>query len=314
MRAVRRDRSVLAAALLLAAIVIGCALAPVYARLVSGTDPFRSNIMGRIVVNGRAQDVLQYAPGALQLGVSPVGPTWRGAYLLGADSLGRDVAARLLYGGRTSLLIAGAATLACLVLAALVGVVAGFFGGVVDAVLARLLDLLWAFPVFLLAISLSVVLVSGGLRIGPFTLDADSLALPVAVISVVFIPYVARPVRGQVLALRRSEFVLASVGIGATPWRILWRDIMPHVATTLAVYAPVVMALNLLTESALSFLAIGVQPPRASWGTIIQDGQGLIYTRPLVALAPGIAIVLTVVALNTLGEALRAALDPRAGR
>jgi len=312
MRRIWRDKAALLAALVLAALLVACAAAPLYARLVSGTDPFRSNITGTIMLDGHATQVLQPSPGGLQLGVTPIGPSWHAQYLLGADGLGRDLAARLLYGGRTSLLIAGAATLCCLALATLLGIVAGYFGGIVDAILARLLDLLWAFPVFLLAISLSIVLISGGLQLGPLHIEADSLALPVSVIAVIFIPYVARPIRGQVITLQRSEFVLAAIGIGAPSWRILARDIMPHVATTLAVFAPLVMALNLLTESALSFLSIGVQPPAASWGTIIQDGQELLYTRPLVALAPGLAIVLVVVALNTLGDAFRDALDPQA--
>jgi peptide/nickel transport system permease protein len=126
------------------------------------------------------------------------------------------------------------------------------------------------------------------------------------------VPYVARPVRGQVLSLARSDFVLAARALGVPRRRILWRDILPNIITTLVVFAPLMMALNLLTESALSFLSIGVQAPTASWGTIIQDGESLIYTRPMVAIAPGIAIVLTVLTLNLLGDAVRDALDPKA--
>ena len=117
--------------------------------------------------------------------------------------------------------------------------------------------------------------------------------------------------RGRVLSLRNSEFVLAAKGLGIPRWRILIKDILPNVTTTLIVYIPIMMALNIVTESALSFLSIGVQPPDASWGTIIQDGQGLLYTRPMVALAPGVAIVLTVLALNVLGDSVRDAVDPR---
>jgi peptide/nickel transport system permease protein len=125
------------------------------------------------------------------------------------------------------------------------------------------------------------------------------------------VPYVARPIRGQVMALTQSEFVLAAIGLGVPNHRILFRDILPNVMTTLIVFVPLMMAINMLTESALSFLSIGVQPPDASWGTIIQDGQELLYTRPMVALAPGIAIVITVLALNILGDGVRDALDPR---
>jgi peptide/nickel transport system permease protein len=221
------------------------------------------------------------------------------------------VAARLLYGGRNSLLIAGMSTLICLVLAAIVGLTAGFFGGWVDWVLSRCMDVLWAFPVYLLAISLSIVLISHGFDIGPISINAGSLALPIFIIGIIFIPYVARPIRGQVLSLKESEFVLAAVGLGVPAYRILLRDILPNVMTTLIVFVPLLMAINMVTESALSFLSIGVQQPDASWGTIIQDGQGLLYTRPMVAMAPGIAIALTVLTLNVLGDGLRDALDPR---
>ena len=143
------------------------------------------------------------------------------------------------------------------------------------------------FPVYLLAISLSIVLIAQGLVLGPITIESGSLWLPIFIIGIVYIPYVARPVRGQVLSLRRSEFVLAAIGLGVPGYRILIRDILPNVSTTLVVFVPLMMALNMLTESALSFLSIGVQPPDASWGTIIQDGQGLLYTRPAVAMAGG---------------------------
>ena len=248
----------------------------------------------------------------LHLGLTPIGPTWHpGADLLGADTQGRDVAARLLYGGRNSLLISAAASVLCIGLAAIVGICAGFFGGMVDAVLSRLMDIMWAIPVYLFAISLSIVTVSQGLRLGPFTIRSDNLLLPIAIIALVYVPYAARPIRGRVLSLRQAEFVLAARCLGVPRWRILLRDVLPNVSTTLIVLAPLVMALALLAESALSFLSIGVQAPAASWGTIIEDGQGLIYTRPAVAIAPGLAIVVTVLALNILGDGLRDALDVR---
>ena len=286
--------------------------APFYAKHVSQTDPFSSNLSGSVTVDGQSVDVIQADTNGLGLGTTPIGPTWTGHYLLGADGQGRDVMARMLYGGQNSLLIAGAATLITLVFAALVGIVAGFFGGIVDAVLSRLLDILWAFPVYLLAISLSIVTIGHGLVLGPITIASDSLLLPIIIIGIVYVPYVARPIRGQVLQLKSSEFVLAAVGLGVPRRRILVLDILPNVMTTLIVFAPLMMALNMITESALSFLSIGVQSPAASWGTIIEDGQGLIYTRPMVAIAPGIAIVLTVLALNVLGDGVRDALDPRA--
>jgi peptide/nickel transport system permease protein len=255
--------------------------------------------------------VMQAETEGLGLGTTPIGPTGSGQYLFGADSQGRDVMARLLYGGQNSLLIAGASMAMTLALAALVGIVAGFFGGWIDIVLSRLLDIMWAFPVFLLAISLSIVLISQPLMIGPFRIGAGSLILPIVIIGIVYVPYVARPIRGQVLSLKRSEFVLAAVGLGIPRWRILLREILPNVSTTLIVFIPLMMALNIITESALSFLSIGVQPPDASWGTIILEGQQLLYTRPAVSIAPGLSIVVTVLCLNLLGDGVRDALDPR---
>lgn len=306
-----RDRAAVVALAVFILIVIVCLLAPVYAAW-ANVDPFRSTLDAIIKVNGTDVPVMEQSTEGLGLGYTPIGPTWElGNYFLGADNQGRDVMARLLYGGLNSLLIAGAATLLTLLLGTALGLTAGFFGGIIDTVLSRILDILWAFPVYLLAISLSIVLIAQGIDIGPITIESGSLWLPIFIIGIVYIPYVARPIRGQVMALRESEFVLAAIGLGVPSHRILVRDILPNVSTTLIVFVPIMMALNMLTESALSFLSIGVQPPDASWGTIIQDGQTLLYTRPLVAMAAGFAIVITVLSLNVFGDGLRDALDPR---
>jgi peptide/nickel transport system permease protein len=265
-----------------------------------------------IRIDGVDRPVMELPTDGLALGYTPIGPTWRvGSYFLGADNQGRDVMARLLYGGMNSFAIAGAATIFTLTFATLIGLVAGFFGGIVDMVLSRILDVLWAFPVYLLGISLSIVLITQGITIGPIVIDSNSLWLPIFIIGLIYIPYVARPIRGQVMALRNSDFVMASIGLGAPPSRILLKDILPNISTTLIVFIPIMMALNMLTESALSFLSIGVQPPDASWGTIIQDGQTLLYTRPAVALAPGLMIAASVLSLNVFGDGLRDALDPK---
>ena len=224
----------------------------------------------------------------------------------------RETAARLLYGGRNSLLIGVASALLCCLLATLVGLIAGFFGGIADGVISRGLDIIWAFPVYLLAISLSVVLISQGINLGVVTINAGSLWLPIFIIGLVFVPYVARPIRGQVLSIREKEFVEAAIGLGASNTRLIFSEVLPNVITSVIVFLPLMVAVDMLTESALSFLSIGVQPPDASWGTIILDGQQLIYTRPWVAIAPGIAIAVTVLALNVFGDGIRDALDPRA--
>jgi peptide/nickel transport system permease protein len=176
------------------------------------------------------------------------------------------------------------------------------------------MDLIWAFPVYLLAISLATVLLTkqNGLQWGFVHVDPTSLWVPTVIIAVVYVPYVYRPVRGQVLSVREKEYVEAAVALGASNFRLMFREILPNVVTTVIVMLPLMIATTILTESALSFLSIGVQPPKASWGTIIDDGQSLLYSRPMVAIAPGIMIVLTVLALNLLGDGVRDALDPRA--
>ncbi len=311
-RKLRQDRAAIASLIVLGLITLACLLAPLYAQMVSGTDPFTTNLGGSIVVGGESRPILAPSTTGLGLGTTPIGPTGEfGPYLLGADAQGRDVAARLLYGGRNSLFIAASATLICLVLATAIGTVAGFFGGMIDTILSRILDVLWAFPIFLLAISLSIVMLNQTLRIGPVEIGSGSLVLPIFIIGIVYIPYVARPIRGQVKSLMSAEFVIASVGIGASSWRILLKDVLPNVVPRVIVFLPLIMALAMIIESALSYLSIGVQPPNASWGTIIQDGQSLLYSRPLVALAPGIAIAVTVLTLNILGDGVRDAFDPK---
>lgn len=307
----RRNRTAMASLAVFLLIVIACLSAPLYARW-AGVDPFASTLDAVIQIDGAEVPVMEQSTEGLGLGYTPIGPTWRlGNYFLGADSQGRDVMARLLYGGLNSLMIAGAATIFTLIFGTAAGLIAGYFGGIVDTVLSRFLDVLWAFPIYLLAISLSIVTITQGISIGPIVIESGSLWLPIIIIGIVYVPYVARPIRGQVLSLRKSEFVLAAINLGVPGPRILWRDILPNITTTLIVFVPLMMALNMLTESALSFLSIGVQPPAASWGTIIQDGQALLYTRPAVALAPGIIIALSVMALNVFGDGLRDALDPR---
>lgn len=306
----RRNRAAMASLVVLVAILLATLLAPVYASRVAHTDPFASNLSGTVVIDGAEVPVIQ--PNATGLGSTPIGPTWRGEYLLGADTQGRDVAARLLYGGRASLIVGiGAALGACLI-ATLIGLIAGYAGGLVDSTISRILDIIWAFPIYLLAISLSTVLLVQGLAIGPIAVNPGSLWLPVIIIAFVFVPYVARPVRGEVLSVRHREYVEAAVAQGARTRRILYREVLPNVLPGVIVIFPLMIAACVLTESALSFLSIGVQPPQASWGTIVNDGQTQLYTRPLVSISAGLLIAITILALNVLGDGIREAFDPRA--
>ncbi|MBB4940565.1 peptide/nickel transport system permease protein [Streptosporangium album] len=308
-----RNRSALTAGAGLLLIALVCLLAPVYAGSIAHTEPFVSNISGTTVVGGQEVQVLQQSTEGLGLGVTPIGPTGDpGHYLLGADNQGRDVMARLLYGGRNSLLIGVSSALLCCALATVLGVVAGYFGGWIDALLSRFFDVIWAFPVYLLAICLSVVLLTSGLHLGPVHIDAGSLALPIVIIALIYVPYVARPLRGQVMALRDKEFLHAAVGLGASDLRIMRREVLPNILPTVVVFLPLMTALNMLTESALSFLSVGVQSPDASWGTIINDGLALLYTRPMITIAAGLFVALTAVALNVFGDGVRDALDPNA--
>jgi peptide/nickel transport system permease protein len=222
--------------------------------------------------------------------------------------------ARVLYGGRASLQIGVASAVICCLIALLLGLIAGFFRHWIDAFLSRLMDLIWAFPVYLLAISLATVLLTkpGGLEWGFVTVNPSSLWVPTFIIAIIYVPYVFRPVRGQVLSVREKEYVEAAISQGASNLRLMFAEILPNVISTVIVLLPLMIATTVLTESALSFLGIGVQPPKASWGTVIDDGQNLLYTRPLVAIVPGIFIVLVVLSLNVLGDGVRDALDPRA--
>jgi peptide/nickel transport system permease protein len=310
-----RNRIAMASLALFLLIVVVSFAAPLYASHVAHVNPFANNLNGTTIVNGQQVPLLQQGGGILHLGETPIGPTWDVRhYFLGADSQGRDVAARLLYGGRSSLEIGIGSAVICCVIATIVALIAGFFGGIVDALLSRLMDVIWAFPVYLLAISISTELLtaSNGLKLGPLHIVATSLWLPTLIIAFIYVPYVYRPVRGHVLTVARKEFAEAATAMGASNFRLMFSDILPNVVSVVIVLLPLMIATTILTESALSFLSIGVQPPNASWGTIINDGQGLLYTRPWVAIAPGIMIVLTVLAMNVLGDGVRDALDPRA--
>jgi peptide/nickel transport system permease protein len=265
-------------------------------------------------VDGKQVDVVQQGGSGLGLGETPIGPTWHSNYLLGADNQGRDVAARVLYGGRASLAIGVGSAVICCLIALGLALLAGFFRGWLDTIVSRAMDLIWAFPVYLLAITLATVLLTtpGGVKLWFIHIQAASLWVPTLIIAFVYVPYVYRPVRGQVLSTREKEYVEASISQGASSLRLMFSEILPNVLSVVIVMLPLMIATTVLTEAALSFLSIGVQPPKASWGSVIQDGQGLLYTRPWVAIAPGILIVLTVLSLNVFGDGVRDALDPRA--
>ena len=309
MRAVARNRVALAFGALFVAIVALCLLAPVYAHDVAHTGPNDNHITETVRVAGKRVDVVS------PTGV-PIGPTWKGRFLLGADSNGRDVAVRLLYGGRNSLQIAAVATLITMALAVVLGTLAGYMRGVTDGVLSRLFDLVWAYPAVLLGVALGVALAVGGLDLGLFTLRSGSLMLPALVIGVVFFPYVAKPLRAQALSLREREFVdAARIETPPTllgPLRIMAGEILPNLASSILVFVPLIVANAILLEAALSYLGAGVQAPNPSWGTMIADGIGMMPGAIHLVLVPGVMLVLTVLSVNVFADSARDALDPRA--
>jgi peptide/nickel transport system permease protein len=303
LRRLRRDRTALAFGAVFVVITAMCLAAPLYARDVAHTGPADNHVTDTVRIGGHTRDVV--SPEGI-----PVGPTWHGRFFLGADQNGRDIAVRLLYGGRNSLEIGAIATTITIVLATIVGGVAGYFRGAVDSVLSRVLDLIWAYPVVLLGIALGTSLALGGLNLGLFTLSGNSLLVPAFVIGFVYIPYVAKPVRGQILALRQREFVDAARTQGLGSLRILWSELLPNIASTIIVFVPLTIANAILLEAGLSYLGAGVQPPNPSWGTMIADGIQLMPSAIHLTLVPGAMLVLAVLGINVFGDGVRDALDP----
>jgi peptide/nickel transport system permease protein len=308
LRRLRRNKVALLFGLLFVLLVASCALAPVWADKVAKTTADANHLSDVIKVDGKDKNVVG-------LDGVPIGPQWfkaDGKFFLGADRNGRDIMVRLLYGGRNSLVIGIVAAVMTTILSIVLGLVSGYFRGPVDTVIRALLDVMWSFPVIILGVALGVALALGGLSIGPIDIAGDSLLIPIFIIGFVYVPYMARPVRGQVLSLREKEFVEAARAQGAGPIRIMFTEVLPNLASTMIVFFTLLIANAILLESALSFLGAGVQPPSPSWGTMIDEGVDRVATAPHLAIVPGIMLVLTVLSLNVFGDGVRDALDPRA--
>jgi len=304
-RRLKRNRTALVFGALFVVLVGICLAAPLWADHVAHTDPYKNHLTDTIVIDGKKTNVVS-------LDGIPIGPTWQGRFFLGADSNGRDTAVRLLYGGRNSLLIGVSAALITTFLAIIFGAIAGYFRGFTDTVVSRSLDVIWAFPVLLLGVALGTALTISGLELGPIKVSGDSKMVPILIIAVVYVPYMARPIRGQVLSLREKEFVEAARAQGAGHLRIMFSEILPNLASIVIVFFPLMVANAILLEAALGFLGVGVQPPEPSWGTMIGDGVDRILSGPHLAIVPGAMLVLTVLALNIFGDGVRDAFDPRA--
>jgi peptide/nickel transport system permease protein len=308
LRRLRRNKVALLFGFVFVLLVAVCVAAPVWADKVAKTTPSANHLTDVIKVDGKDKNVVG-------LDGVPIGPQWLkadGKFFLGADGNGRDIMVRLLYGGRNSLMIGIVAALMTTLLSIVLGVVAGYFRGPTDAVIRTLLDIMWSFPVIILGVALGVALALGGLKIGPIKIAGDSLLIPILVIGLVYVPYMARPVRGQVLSLREKEFVEAARAQGAGSIRIMFTELLPNLASMMVVFFTLLIANAILLESALSFLGAGVQAPNPSWGTMIDEGVERVATAPHLAIVPGAMLVLTVLSLNVFGDGVRDALDPRA--
>ena len=300
-RRLRRNKVAMGFLVVFILLVVACLLAPVYSHDIAHISPNANNVTGTINVGGKSENVVSVT------GV-PIGPTFTAHYFFGADTNGRDLAVRLLYGGRTSLLIGFIATAIIIIFGTLFGLLSGFFRGPVDATLRPLMELIWSFPPVILGVAVGTALAFGG--IGP--IKGNSVLIPTFIIGVIYIPYLGKPIRGEVLRLREQDFIDAARVQGMSPLRIMMSEILPNTASTIIVFMPLMLANTILLEAYLSFLGAGVQAPNASWGTLISDGLSYISVAPTFSLIPGAMLVLTVLSINVVGDGIRDALDPRA--
>lgn len=240
--------------------------------------------------------VIDIDPNAINTAVRLEGPS--AEYLLGTDHLGRDIFARIIHGSRTTLVIAGAAVLLTTVIGTVVGVVSGFFGGVVDLLITRVTDVFFAIPSLLVAIGIVAVL---GRGVGS-TIMAIGLA---------YWPFYTRLVRGSVVSVRSRSFVEASTVLGASPLRLIRYDVIPTIIPIMLIQSSIFIGFAILDEATLGFLGLGVQPPEPSWGSMLSDSVPLLRIAPSLALISGVPVIIAVFAANLVGDGLRGILDPR---
>jgi ABC-type dipeptide/oligopeptide/nickel transport system permease subunit len=265
-----RDRGALTAAVLL----VGVIFAAMFAPLISGYSPEEANNLERFVPIGTA------------------------GHILGTDQQGRDVLSRLLFGGRVSLLVGVAPTLIAGVIGLALGLLAGFVRGLVDQVIMRCLDVIFAFPMVLLAIA-----IAGAMRPGVLT--------EIIAITVILIPYFARLARTSTESVMPMPFIEAARAAGGSPLAIMMRYVLPNVFSPVIVYATTLIGLMIVVGSGLSFLGLGVQPPTADWGTMVAEGRVVLRRASHVTILPGLIILVVSLAFNFLGDGVRDALDPR---
>jgi peptide/nickel transport system permease protein len=246
-------------------------------------------------------------PNTLDSFGTPTGPS--SSFLFGVDQIGRDVFSRVLYGAQVSLEVALIATAISVGIGVVLGMVAGYFRGWVDTVISRLIDVTLAFPILLLALGIaSACSLGNGCAAG---LIHPGLGTVIVAIVVINWTYIGRIIRGQVLSLREKEFIEAARAGGARSRTIIFREILPNLVAPIVVYSTLIIPQNILLEAALSYLGVGIQPPRASWGQMLADATSIYNTAWWYFAFPGGALLLTVLAFNLLGDGVRDALDPR---
>jgi peptide/nickel transport system permease protein len=259
--------------------------------------PFGAAVLAlSVLIALTAPVVAPYDPLVQNLG-NTLAPPGR-AHLLGTDNVGRDVLSRVIWGTRVSLVAGLVSVVLAVVAGSVLGVVAGYCGGRIDGLVMRVMDAVLSFPPLVLALALGAVLGAG--------LGGVLLAL-----GVVYTPTFARLMRGQVLTITARDYVGAAHALGASGWRVALRHVVPNAINPIIVQASLSVAFAILAEASLSFLGLGIQPPQASWGSMINAGRGYLQQAPWIVFGPGAALFVTVVGLNFVGDAVRDALDPR---
>jgi peptide/nickel transport system permease protein len=296
-RRLRRDKVAMTALVFIVVLIVLALTAPLIVKLFGAPDPK--------VPDRKTLDEFGL-PNAEKGGAFSPG------HLFGVDQLGRDVFSRTLYGARISLEVAIIATTISVVVGVTAGLVAGYYRGKVDSILSRIMDVQLAFPVLLLAVGLGAACSFGN---GCFNgLLKPGLPVVIFVIALAQWPYMARIIRGQVLSLREKEFVEAAKSIGASDSRIIFREILPNLVAPIIVYSTVLIPTNILFEASLSVLGVGVQPPTPSWGAMISEAISIFDIAWWFMLFPGLALLLTVLAFNLIGDGLQDALNPRSSK
>lgn len=294
-RRLRRDKVALAALGVVVLVIVMAILAPLIVKLVGTTPPNQQN-----------PDLLKDTG----FGIALQGPT--DGHPFGLDDRGRDVFSRVVYGARVSLQVAFIATTITVLIGVSLGLIAGYYRGWVDTILSRTMDVMLAFPVLVLAIGIGVACsgregcLGGAIQPG--------LGVVIFVISISTWPYIARIVRGQVLSLREREFVEAARSLGASDMRIIFKEILPNLVAPIIVYSTILIPQNILFEASLSFLGVGVDVNTPSWGQMLSEATGIFDIAWWFMVFPGLALLLTVLAFNIVGDGLQDALNPRTSK